>query len=1016
MSSRYPSLLFLLTLLLGAPATAEPLDFNLDVRPLLSDRCFKCHGFDKNTRESDLRLDIPEGAFAQRDGSQAIVPGKPEESLVWQRITSTDPDDVMPPPESHLKLNEKEKELIRRWITEGAEYKEHWALIAPQRPDIPQPTNATVQNPIDAFIAHRLLRDGLKQSPAADERTLIRRLSLDLRGLPPTPEEVTAFLNDNAPDAYEKLVDRFLADPSYGERMAWPWLNAARYADSNGYQGDGERTMWPWRDWVVDAFNRNIPWDDLTIWQLAGDLLPNATTEQRLATGFLRNHPINGEGGRIPEENRVDYVMDMTETTGTVWLALTFNCCRCHDHKYDAITQEEYYKLSAFFNQTPVNGSGRDPRTPPVISIATGERKAEETALLEEISALREDFASFEKDLTTKQPAWEKSRRTGNSELEWAALSINSAKAEKQKLEVLEDGSILATGENPNNDVYNLSTETKLKSIASIRLEAIRHESMTNGYLSRSDSGNFVLTDFRMRVQPLGGNPIHSKFKSAIATYEQGDHQIAKTYDGKANTGWAVYENNQINRDHEAIFHLDKPIEVPEHASIIITMRHDSQHANHNLGRFRLSVSATADAKLSTGERRLQDALAVEPGKRSEAESNLLATAHRESVPRHAELKKLISDKENELNSSRRNLPKVMVMEDMDKQRKTYILDVGVYDKRGKEVGTGTPAALPSFSKDLPQNRLGLAQWLTDGENPLTARVTVNRFWQQLFGVGLIKSPENFGVQSEVPIHPRLLDYLAVEFQESGWDVKQLIRILVNSHTYRQSSRVSAELLEADPANRLLARGARYRMPAWMIRDQALSASGLLVDKKGGAPVNSYQPEGIWAEATFGKKRYSRGKGDDLYRRSIYSFWRRIAAPPMFFDNPGRETCSVTISLTNTPLHALSTLNDTTYVEAARALADRAAASAGENSNPAAQIAQAFQLVVARNPSAQEQEILENIYNRAQVRFTSDPGAAANFLKNGESPRKSELPEPQHAALATVCLGILNLDEALTKE
>ncbi|MBQ97053.1 MAG: chromosome segregation protein [Roseibacillus sp.] len=1016
MSSRYPSLLFLLTLHLVAPVTAEPLDFNLDVRPLLSDRCFKCHGFDKNTRESDLRLDIPEGAFAQRDGSQAIVPGKPEESLVWQRITSTDPDDVMPPPESHLKLNEKEKELIRRWITEGAEYKEHWALIAPQRPDIPQPTNATVKNPIDAFIAHRLLRDGLKQSPAADERTLIRRLSLDLRGLPPTPEEVTAFLNDNAPDAYENLVDRFLADPSYGERMAWPWLNAARYADSNGYQGDGERTMWPWRDWVVDAFNRNIPWDDLTIWQLAGDLLPNATTEQRLATGFLRNHPINGEGGRIPEENRVDYVMDMTETTGTVWLALTFNCCRCHDHKYDSLTQEEYYRLSAFFNQTPVNGSGRDPRTPPILSIATGERKAEETALLEEISTLREDFASFAKDLTTKQPAWEQSRRTGNSDLDWSALSINSAKAEKQRLEVLADGSILATGENPNNDVYNLSTETKLKTIASIRLEAIRHESMTKGYLSRSDSGNFVLTDFKIRVQPLGGNPIHPKFKSAIASYEQGDHQITKTYDGKSDTGWAVYENNQITRDHEAIFHLDNPIKVPEHASIIITMRHDSQHANHNLGRFRLSVSATTDAKLSTGERRLQDALAVDPGKRSKAESDLVATAHRESVPRHNELKKLISDKENELNSSRRSLPKVMVMEDMSKQRKTYILDVGVYDKRGKEVGTGTPAALPAFSKDLPQNRLGLAQWLTDGENPLTARVTVNRFWQQLFGIGLIKSPENFGVQSEVPIHPRLLDYLAVEFQESGWDVKQLIRILVNSHTYRQSSRVSAELLEADPANRLLARGARYRMPAWMIRDQALSASGLLVDKKGGAPVNSYQPEGIWAEATFGKKRYSRGKGDDLYRRSIYSFWRRIAAPPMFFDNPGRETCSVTISLTNTPLHALSTLNDTTYVEAARALADRAASSAGENSKPAAQIAQAFQLVVARDPSAQEQEILENIYNRAQVRFTSDPGAAANFLKNGESPRKSELSEPQHAALATVCLGILNLDEALTKE
>ena len=1016
MFPRYPSLLFLLILQLLAPANAEPLDFNLDVRPLLSDRCFKCHGFDKNTRESELRLDVPEGAFANRDGGQAIVPGKPEESLVWQRITSTDPDDVMPPPDSHLKLNEKEKQLIRQWIAEGAEYKEHWALIAPERPDVPKPVNATVHNAIDAFIAHRLLRDDLKQSPAADNRTLIRRLSLDLRGLPPTPEEVTTFLNDSSPDAYAKLVDRFLADPSYGERMAWPWLNASRYADSNGYQGDGERTMWPWRDWVVDAFNRNIPWDDLTIWQLAGDLLPNATTEQRLATGFLRNHPINGEGGRIAEENRVDYVMDMTETTGTVWLALTFNCCRCHDHKYDSLTQEEYYKLSAFFNQTPVNGSGRDPRTPPVLAVASGTRKAEEVALKEEIEALREEFASFQKELTTKQPAWEKSRRTENTDLEWAILSTNSAKAEKQKLEVLKDGSILASGDNPKNDVYNLSTETELQSIASIRLEAIRHESMTKGYLARSDSGNFVLTDFKIRVQPLGGTAIHSKFKSAIATYEQSDHKITKTYDDKADTGWAVYENNQINRDHEAIFHLEKPIEVPEHASVIVTMRHDSQHDNHNLGRFRLSVSATPDAKLSTGERRLQDALAIEAAKRSEAESKLVTAAHREATPRHAELEKLIADKENELNSNRKGLPKVMVMEDMEKKRKTYILDVGVYNKRGKEVEIGTPAALPAFSKDLPQNRLGLAQWLTNGENPLTARVTVNRFWQQLFGIGLIKSPENFGVQSEVPIHPRLLDWLAVEFQESGWDVKQLIRTLVNSHTYRQSSRVTPDLLEADPTNRLLARGARYRMPAWMIRDQALSASGLLVDKKGGAPVNSYQPEGIWAEATFGKKRYSRGKGDDLYRRSIYSFWRRIAAPPMFFDNPGRETCSVTISLTNTPLHALSTLNDTTYVEAARALANRAASSAGKNGKPATQIAHAFQLVVARNPSEQEQEILENIYNRAQLRFTSDPGAAANFLKNGESPRNSELPEPQHAALATVCLGILNLDEALTKE
>ncbi|MBJ07420.1 MAG: chromosome segregation protein [Verrucomicrobiaceae bacterium] len=1006
----------LLVLQLSAPATEGRLDFNLDVRPLLSDRCFKCHGFDKNTREANLRLDVAEGAFANRDGDQAIVPGSPEESLVWQRIMTSDPDEIMPPPDSHLRLNEAEKELIRQWIAEGAEYKEHWALIAPQRPEIPDPVNATVHNPIDAFVASRLLRDGLKQSPAADNRTLIRRLSLDLRGLPPTPREVATFLSDTAPDAYEKLVDRFLSDPSYGERMAWPWLNAARYADSNGYQGDGERTMWPWRDWVVDAFNRNVPWDDLTIWQLAGDLLPNATMEQRLATGFLRNHPINGEGGRIAEENRVDYVMDMTETTGTVWLALTFNCCRCHDHKYDALTQKEYYQLSAFFNQTPVNGGGGNPRTPPVLAVASGERKAREATLEKEIAAFREELAHFEKELTTGQPAWEASHRNSNSDGEWKVLSINSAKAAKQTLTVLEDGSVLAGGENPENDVYNLSTETALKSISSIRLEAIRHESMTKGYLSRSDSGNFVLTDFRIRVQPLGGSATHASFKSALATYEQGEHKISRTYDDKSTTGWAVYEKNQINRDHEAVFHLEKPIEVPRHASIIVTMRHDSQHANHNLGRFRISVSPNPDAKLSSGERRLQDALAIEPSKRSEAESDLVASAHRGSVPRYSELRKLISDRENELNSNRKDLPQVMVMQDMDKKRKTYILEVGVYDKRGTEVEAGTPSTLPAFSKDLPQNRLGLAQWLVNRENPLTARVTVNRFWQQLFGIGLIKSPENFGVQSEVPIHPRLLDWLAVEFQDNGWDVKGLVRTLVTSHTYRQSSRLSPALLEADPDNRLLARGARYRMPAWMIRDQALYASGLLVDKKGGAPVNSYQPEGIWAEATFGRKRYSRGKGDDLYRRSIYSFWRRIAAPPMFFDNPGRETCSVEMSLTNTPLHALSTLNDITYVEAARALASRAASSAGEETNPDARIRQAFQLVVARHPSNEEQSILKNIYNRARARFMSDPGAAANFLKNGDSPRNSEIPEPEHAALATVCLGILNLDEALTRE
>ncbi|MBT20556.1 chromosome segregation protein [Candidatus Poribacteria bacterium] len=1014
MSSRIPLPFLLLTLPVAVPVSAAPLDFNLDVRPLLSDRCFICHGFDENARKADLRLDQAEGAYAERENGHAIVPGKPDESLVWKHLTHSDPDEVMPPPDSHLKLNDTEKGLIRRWIEEGAEYKDHWALIPPVRPPVPTPAGATIRNPIDAFVGARLSKEGLVQSPEAVRHTLARRLSLDLRGLPPSPEEVEGFLNDTSEDAYEKLVDRFLASPAYGERMAWPWLDASRYADSNGYQGDRERTMWPWRDWVVDAFNRNIPWDDLTIWQLAGDLLPDASIEQRLATAFLRNHPINGEGGRIAEENRVDYVLDMTETTGTVWLALTLNCSRCHDHKYDSITQEEYYGLSAFFNQTPVTGGGGDPATPPVLAVSTGERKAREAALEKEIAMLREDLKTLEEDLLARQPAWEKGQRRDVSNSEWQVLEINSAKADKQTLEILKDGSVLAGGENPKNDAYRLSTETSKKSIGSIRLEARRHKSMTEGRLTRSDSGNFVLTGFEVRVQPLGGKATTLKFKSAVATFEQDNHKIQSAYDGNAQAGWAVYENNTIDRDHEAVFHAEKPVPVPEHASVIVTLRHDSPHPNHNLGFFRISVSENPGAQLSSGERRLQEALVLAPDKRSEGQSELLARIHRESVPRHTELVKLIEAKTNELNGNRKGLPRVMVMQDQDKPRKTYVLDIGLYNKRGKEVNTGTPASLPPFPEGQPRNRLGLANWLVAPENPLPARVTVNRFWQEIFGIGLIKSPENFGVQSEVPIHPRLLDWLAVEFIESDWDVKHLLRTIVTSHTYRQSSRVTPTGLEADPSNRLLGRGARFRMPAWMIRDQALAASGLLVGRQGGPPVNSYQPAGIWAEATFGKKRYNRGKGEDLYRRSLYSFWRRIAAPPMFFDNPGRETCSVKSGRTNTPLHALNTLNDTTYVEAARALAARAARETGEKSR--AQIRHAFELVVARPPSSREQEILENIYNRAQDRFTANPGAATDFLKNGESPRNCELPEPTHAALATVCLGILNLDETLTKE
>lgn len=1004
---------FVLPLVACFSATAAPLDFNLDVRPILSDRCFVCHGFDGKARKAELRLDIPEGAFAKRDNGQAIVPGKPEESLVWQRITHSDPDEIMPPPDSHLKLTSAEKEILKQWIVEGAEYKKYWALLPVKRPEVPEVPGAIVRNPIDALVASKLAKSGLKQSPEASRRALIRRLSLDLRGIPPTPEEIADYLADERPDAYEQLVDRFLASPFYGERMAWPWLDAARYADSNGYQGDGERTMWPWRDWVVDAFNRNVSWKDLTIWQLAGDLLPNATDEQKLATGFLRNHPINGEGGRIAEENRVDYVFDMTETTGTVWMALTFNCARCHDHKYDAITQEEYYQLSAFFNQTPVNGGGGNAQTPPVLEVPTKDRLERENQIKAELAEIEKKRDELSAELESKQADWENAKRSGVPASSWKTLKVNSARAEKQKLTVQEGGSVLASGDNPDNDNYKLATETTLKKIGSIRLEALRHESMTKGGLARSDSGNFVLTDFQVRIQALGAakaTPL--KFVSATASFEQGDHKVTKAFDGNAKDGWAVYNGKPPEEEHEAVFRLQEAVEVPPHASIIVTLRHDSGNKQHQLGHFRISASEDPNADLASKDVKLQAALAVAPTERNQAQADLVIATQRSEDPRWENIRKEIEGKNKAIQDNRRGLPKVMVMQDMDKPRKTYVLKVGLYDKRDKEVTAGTPASLLPFG-DLPRNRLGLARWLVDPNHPLASRVTVNRFWQEIFGLGLIKSPENFGVQSEVPIHPRLLDWLAAEFLSTDWDVKNLLRTIVTSHTYRQSSKITPELLEADPENRLLARASRFRMPAWMIRDQALSAGGLLVSRQGGSPVNSYQPEGIWAEATFGKKRYSRGKGEDLYRRSLYSFWRRIAAPPMFFDNPGRETCSVKSSRTNTPLHALNTLNDTTYVEAARALAARAASRAKGIEGA---IEEAFALVLSRLPKEREKEVLDNIFNRAQIRFTADPDSARKFLANGDSPRNSTLEEVTHAALATVCLGILNLDETLTKE
>ena len=811
----------------------EQVDFNFDVRPILSDRCYPCHGPDENTREADLRLDTPEGAFAvlPETGNRAIVADSIEKSTLIDRIFHDDPEERMPPAESKMSLSPAEQATLVKWIEQGAEWKPHWAFIAPERPHLPKTNNANWQrNDIDAFILSRLESEGLDPSPEAKKETLLRRVTLDLTGLPPTLEEMDDFLADTNSDAYERAVDRLLGSPAYGERWAWDWLDAARYADTNGFQGDPTRTMWPWRDWVVDAINTNMPFDQFTIEQLAGDLLPDATNDQILATAFNRNHMYNGEGGRIPEETRVENVFDRVETAGTVWMGLTTQCSRCHDHKFDPLTQREYYQLYDYFNQTSEEGGQYTGKVAPVLDLSPVD------------------------------------------------------------------------------------------------------------YQEQIDFRKAALDEIAERV---------AQFELAFFPREEG-----KT-----------------------------AADSPKAAGLI-------------------------------GEN--VDALRLHPGKRTGYYLRLLYEAYETSEPTYAALLKKLRRAEADFTSQASKNLLVMVMDEREEPRETFILARGTYNKpTGEQITVALPAFLPPMPAESPNNRLGLAEWLVTDEHPLTARVTVNRFWQAFFGTGLVKTAEDFGVQSEKPSHPRLLDWLAVEFRESGWDVKALHRLIVTSATYRQDSRVTPELLERDPENRLLARGVRRRLPSWMMRDQALAVSGLMVDEMGGPSVKPYQPAGIWEEATFGKTRYEQDHGDALYRRTLYTFWRRIVGPTMLFDNSSRQTCSVSAPLTNTPLHALTTLNDITYVEAARVMAERVMKM---NSEDEKRIATAFRLATARYPDEREQSILSNRLAELKTQYRQDSASAEALLAVGEAERDTSLDAAEHAAYTGLASLILNLDEAITKQ
>jgi hypothetical protein len=1012
-----PTLRGALLVLLCASAAAnaaEPanVNFSRDILPILSDNCFACHGPDQNQRKADLRLDSKDGAL--RIANAVIVPGKSGESEIILRIASDDPEEVMPPPKSNRKLTASQIELLKRWIDEGAAWGKHWAYEAPRRPELPTVKFAAwPRNPIDRFILARLEREGLPPSAEAARETLIRRVTLDLAGLPPTPEEIDAFLRDTADQAYERVVDRLLDSPHYGERMAWDWLDAARYADTNGYQGDPTRSMWYWRDWVIDALNRNMPFDQFTIEQIAGDQLPNPTRSQLIATGFHRNHMINGEGGRIAEESRVDYVQDRVETTGTVWMGLTLNCCRCHDHKFDPFAQREYYQLSAYFNSIDESG-GTDayPQARPVLAVPTPEQEARIAELRKREEASDRERDELAQRLRAGQAEWEKTLTTTenkNAEPRWDALIPETMQSTGgATLAKSDDGAVLASGENPARDTFVLTVRTRVSPLTGIRVEALPDSSFVNSGPGRADNGNFVLTEFSVIVE---GKAL--KLTAIAADHEQGGFPLANAVDGKNDTGWAVLP--EFGKPHTALFEVqDTPANRDAERTATIKLEFQSVHVSHVLGKFQISATSSPPALLRPVSEAIRSALAVPVEQRNDSQRKAVSDYYLSTIPAFDEIRRQADGARQAREQAEKEVATTMIVRDLAQPRETFILVRGAYDKFADKVTHGVPAVLPPLPADAPANRLALARWLVDPEHPLTARVTVNRYWQTFFGTGLVKTAEDFGVQGEKSSHPELLDWLAREFVESGWNVKHIQRLIVTSAAYRQSSKTAPALVERDPENRLLARGPRYRLPSWMIRDQALAAGGLLVDKIGGRGVRGYQPAGIWEEATFGQIRYEQEHGDALYRRSLYTFWRRIVGPTMFFDVANRQTCTVKVARTNTPLHALATLNDVTYIEAARGLAQRVLlGAAGDDSG---KIAEMFRRTTARLPKLDELGILTRRLAALRQIFSQNEEAAKKLLAVGESKPDSKLAAPELAAWTSLATILLNLDETISKE
>ena len=1041
--------------LLGAAdpaASGPPINFQRQVRPILSNNCFLCHGPDKGTRMADVRLDIKEGAFAVRKNGVIVVPGKPDESLLIKRVLSDDPAYRMPPTFAHKTLTAEQKDILKRWVEQGAQWKDHWAFIAPVRPPVPPVTDTKwVKNKVDNFILAKLEANHLEPAPEADKRTLIRRVTLDLTGLPPTPVETEAFVKDRSAHAYEKVVDRLMASPHYGEHLGHYWLDAARYADTQGLHIDNYREMWPYRDWVINAFNRDMPFDEFTIEQLAGDLLPKPTLDQKIASGFQRCNVTTNEGGSIPAEVEAMYARDRADTTATVWMGLTVGCATCHDHKFDPIAQREMYSMTAFFrNTTQYALDGNVPDTPPVVTVPP----AADRKKWDELEAKREELkdklatattgtnAAFESWL--RSPARQQlvapfaSSTLLRVNLDTATLPANVTVGDGppgvgKALHFGKESSLQLPGvpEIDTDKPFTIATWVMIPKVnesfaLASQVESKKEKDSTKewGWSATVSSNNSEPSVVSIRLMGNDGKYISAQPQPTYGLKPATWYHVIFTYDGsRSNRGLRIYINGNAAPSYgtgEDMAPLESSIRNT--APVMLGNRDKEYFDGGAMARFRvLNIRADEqDAKLLFASDAIEAALKKDIPDLSESERQGLLAYYTGEV--NPATKASVAEL-HEVDAARYQIAQhsaitFVQQERTDAEPVAHVLYRGLYDQPKEEVHPNVPAVLPPMTASEPRNRLGLARWLVDPSNPLTARVTVNRFWQQVFGTGLVKTAEDFGSQGEPPSHPELLDWLAVEFRESGWDVKKILRLLVTSATYRQSSTATPEKIEHDRDNRLLSRGPRYRMDAEMVRDYALAASGLLVPKIGGPSVKPYQPPKIWETVAMDQSNtrfYKADTGDALYRRSLYTFWKRSAPPPSMdiFDAPSREECVVRRERTNTPLQALDTMDDPQFVEAARVLAQNAILAARRN--PEREIDYMSERLVARKFDEKERAIVMHSYNDYLAYYESDPGDAAKLIRIGESKPAENVPAQQLAALTMVANELMNLDEVLVK-